>query len=400
MPTLRFTQTARHNITYMYMMRRTIPIKINVPKGFLDYLKTCSEIFNRHVDWCFANKSYNKNKAHKDLYYPLRAEFPNMPSNIIQSVRDTACEAVKATKFKFKPKKKLHSSVRYNKNTIALRGNLLSFSWSGDRVKQLIKLPDFFRSRYGNWKFVAATIGYNKQKGYVIANLTFSAPDILTIQGVKPERIVGIDRGLYNIVVLSDGKVFSSQQVRKAKRKFLHVKRQLQAKGTRSAKRLLRKRSGREKRFSSNINHVISKWLVGLSYDIFVLEDLKGIRKQNKGRKMNGWLHNWTFYQLEEFLSYKAETFGKQVVKVDARYTSQKCSNCGTTNKDSRNKSQYHCVSCGYFDHADHNAALNIRSNYTLSIAERSMEQALVNEPNASLLTCNVAGSLATNQRL
>jgi putative transposase len=364
----------------MICMQRTISIKIDVPDGFMDYLKTCSEIFNRHVEWCFEQKSYNKMKAHAELYHQLREEYPAIPSSIIQAVRDTACEAVKATKFKFKPIKKPYSHVRYNARTVSLRGNLLSFSWSGDRIKQIIKLPKFF-DKYRGWKFQAATIGYDSRLRCLKANLTFSAPTPLPIQS---DRIAGVDRGLYNIISLSDGQTWTSLQVRAAKRKFLYVKRQLQAKGTRSAKRLLRKRSGREKRFSLNVNHCISKWLVSLPYDIFVLEDLTGIRKQRKGKMLNGWLSNWTFYQLEQFLGYKAEAIGKQVVKVDARYTSQKCSECGMTDKKSRNKSQYHCVSCGHFEQADTNAAKNIKSNYLLSTAEKSVEQAAVNQPNVS----------------
>ncbi len=362
-------------------MQRTIAIKVDVPEGFLDYLKTCSDIFNRNVEWCFANGTHSKIKAHKELYYNLREEFPTIPSCILQAVRDTALEAVKATKFKFRPIKKSYSAVRYNKNTITLRGNLLSFSWSGNRIKQLIKLPTFFTKRYGNWKFQSATIGYDKQKGYVKANLTFTAPTPLPAQS---DRIVGIDRGLYNIVSLSDGQLYSSQQVRKKKREFLFVKRQLQAKGTRSAKVLLKKRSGREKRFSSNINHCISKWLVSLPYDTYVLEDLTGIRKQkSKGKVLNGWLSNWTFWQLEQFLGYKAEAAGKQIVSVDARYTSQKCSNCGHIDKASRNKSRYCCSKCGYQEHADINAAKNIKSNF-LSAAEKKAEQAVVNQPNVA----------------
>ena len=100
---------------------------------------------------------------------------------------------------------------------------------------------------------------------------------------------------------------------------------------------------------------------------------------------MNGWLSNWTFYQLEQLLNYKAASLGKQVVKVDARYTSQKCSACGKTEKSNRNKSQYKC-NCGYVEHADTNAAINIRNNYLLSTTEKSVEQALVNEPNASVV--------------
>lgn len=98
----------------IYMMQRTVSLKVDVPDGFLDYLKTCSDIFNRHVEWCFANKTFNKLKANAALYYPLREEFPQIPSAILQAIRDTACEAVKATKFKFKPTKKTYSAVRYN----------------------------------------------------------------------------------------------------------------------------------------------------------------------------------------------------------------------------------------------------------------------------------------------
>ena len=371
----------------IYMMQRTVSLKVDVPDGFLDYLKTCSDIFNRHVEWCFANKSFNKLKANAVLYYPLREEFPQIPSAILQAIRDTACEAVKATKFKFKPTKKTYSAVRYNARTITLRGNLLSFSSSLGRIRQIIKLPTFFTNKYGNWKFQSATIGYDNRLKCFKANLTFTAPTPLP---KISDKVIGIDRGLYNIVSLSDGQTYSSQLVRKKKREYMYVKRQLQAKGTKSAKRLLRKRSGQEKRFSLNVNHCISKWLVSSPYDIFVLEDLTGICKQRKGRKINGWLANWTFFQLEQLLQYKAETLGKQVAKVDARYTSQKCSQCGMTDKKSRNKSQYHCVSCGYREHADVNAAKNIRTNYTLSLAEKNNGQALVNMPHvgaAMLLT-------------
>ena len=372
-------------------MQRTVSIKVDVPEGFLGYLERCSEIFNRHVEWCMANESHNKVKAHHALYYPLRSEFPDMPSAIIETIRDTACEAVKATKFKFKPTKSPHSAVRYNSRTISLRGNLLSFSWSGERIKQLIKLPSFFTKRYEGWKFQSATIGFDKRKGYVKANLTFTAPTPLPQQS---NRIVGIDRGLYNIVSLSDGSLYNAQSIRKRKREFLFVKRQLQAKGTKSAKRLLKKRSGMEKRFSLNINHIISKWLVSLPYDTYVLEDLSGIRKQNKGHKLNGWLSNWTFWQLEMLLTYKAEAMGKQVAFVDARYTSQKCSECGHIDKASRNKSRYCCTKCGHAEHADINAAKNIKANYTLSLAEKNKEQALVNEPNVG------AAMLLTSPRL
>lgn len=336
------------------------------------------------MEWCFKANSYNKKKAHVELYEKFRQEYSTIPSGLLQTIRDNALESIKALKFKFKPKKKAHSHVRYDQRTISLRGNQLSFSYyiGQKRIKQTIKLPKFFKERYMDWKFQAATIGYDKFKKCFKANLIFETK--------TPEktgvRSVGIDRGLYNIVSLSDGFRYASNQIRKVKREVLFLKKQLQTKGTPSAKRKLKRLSGYEKRFSLNKNHQISKLLVSMPYDIFVLEDLSGIRQQiSKGKILNKWLSNWSFWQLEQLLEYKADAKGKQVVKVDARYTSQKCSNCGQVDKANRNGSHYHCDRCGYREHADINAARNIRNNFISAAAKQKAEQAVVNQPIVSL---------------
>mgnify|MGYP001809866401 CR=1 FL=1 len=364
---------------------------MNIPNGFLDYLKICSDIFSIHVDWAFANHSTNYKAAHKALYEKIREQYPKIPSSIIQATRNQALEAVKRLKFKIKPKKKPYSAVRYDARTISLRGNKLSFSSDNGRIKQLITIPSYFK-KYKKWKMQSGTIGYDKQKHKLKINLCFQAPDI---QLNNENKVVGVDRGIYNIVSLSDGQKLNTKLIRKRKREFLFVKRQLQAKVTKSAKRLLRKRSGKEKRFSLYHNHCISKWLANLPYDTFVLEDLSGIRKQKKGKKINNWLSNWTFYQLELLLTYKAAALGKKVVKVDPSYTSQTCFACGKIDKEQRDKSHYMC-SCGYQEHADINAAKNISRKYLFAVektqkAEQAEELASlkneaskVKQPNAS----------------
>ena len=360
-------------------MQRTLQLKISAPTDFLHFLEKCNAVFNRYVEWCFEHKSYSKNKAHQELYAKFVAEYPNIPTGLLQTIRDNALESVKALKFKFKPIKKPHSMVRYDKRTVSLRGNQLSFSCEGKRFKQQIVIPEFFK-KYAGWDFQAATIGYDRFKKCFKINLIFKSD---TPEKQKGNRAVGIDRGLYNIVSLSDGFRYASNQIRKVKRKSLFLKKQLQTKGTQSAKRKLKSLSGYEKRFSLNENHKISKLLVSMPYDIFVLEDLTGIRKQkSKGKKLNKWMSNWSFWQLEMMLKYKAEAIGKQVVKVDARYTSQKCSNCGIIEKKNRNGSHYVCDRCGYKGHSDINAAINIRNNLVFA-AEKKAKQALVNEPNA-----------------
>lgn len=60
--------------------------------------------FDKHIDWAVENKTFNKNKAHKDLYALLRLQYPSVPSALLQTVRDNALEAIKATKFKHIPR--------------------------------------------------------------------------------------------------------------------------------------------------------------------------------------------------------------------------------------------------------------------------------------------------------
>ena len=66
------------------IVRRTIKIKVDFPKeNLLMLLKTCSQVFNDHIDWAFNNKSFSKQKAHKELYNKIRIQYPNLPSGLI-----------------------------------------------------------------------------------------------------------------------------------------------------------------------------------------------------------------------------------------------------------------------------------------------------------------------------
>ena len=105
-------------------MRRTVSIfKELDPSRFLPLMEMAGEIFNAHVDWAVDNKTYNKSKAHHALYEEMKELYPEMPTAFIQSIRDTAMEAVKATKFQKKPRRKKHSGLRFDKRTMTLRNH-------------------------------------------------------------------------------------------------------------------------------------------------------------------------------------------------------------------------------------------------------------------------------------
>lgn len=361
-------------------MIKTMSIKTPLrPEDYFQWFDKCADMFNRYIEWSFKVKSYNKNKAHKELYAKFREEYPEIPSALVQCVRDTALESVKRVKFKTKPKKKKASSLRLNRCLITLKKNSISVIHPKKRFKFNFEYPEYF-SEYKNAKFKGATLQYKKSTNSIVLNLQFEFQDV---PYVKSGEILGIDRGLYNIVSCSNGFQIKGNKLRARQRKDLYNKRNIQSKGTKSSKRKLKKLSGRYARFSANINHIISKQIVNIpNVQTIVFENLKGIGKKRKGKVLNKWIHSWTFFQLQTFVEYKAKEKGIAVKYVDPRYTSQKCSRCGFSDKENRHKHKFHCKHCGSLFDADLNAAINIKQNYILSLANK--EQAVVNKPNVA----------------
>ena len=362
-------------------MKRTVSIPINIPQDrFLPLMEECACIFNEHVDWAVENETYNKSKAHEALYQLIKARYPSIPTAFIQSVRDTSMEAVKATKGKKKPRKKKYSGIRFDRRTMSLRGQQLSLSCVGKRERVILDVPEYFSKIFNEWKLKSATLTYTVSKKQFWIRLVYETET----PPITPEgKVIGVDRGLKHLAVTSEGHFFSNSTIRANQRRYLHNRQTLQAKGTPSAKRQLKAMSGKEKRFSRDVNHQVSKKLANLpDVRTIVLEDLAGIRNKRRGKKLNKHLNSWPFYQFAMFLEYKAEYCGKEVRYVDARFTSQKCSCCKTILKVNRNKSQYKCRRCAFWLHSDWNAAINIRDDYTLSSAcITSEEQAAVNPP-------------------
>ena len=176
--------------------------------------------------------------------------------------------------------------------------------------------------------------------------------------------------GIVNIAVDSEGNVYSGAHVKSIRHRHRRLRAKLQSKGTRGAKRLLRKRRAKESRFARHINHTISKRIVAtakaLGKDIG-LEELGGIRDRapvrHSQRATLHSLHTWSFYQLRSFIEYKAQLGGVRVCAVDPRNTSRTCPMCDCIDKANRpTQSQFKCIRCGYAANADANAARNIAS--------------------------------------
>lgn len=100
--------------------------------------------------------------------------------------------------------------------------------------------------------------------------------------------------------------------------------------------------------FRETFNHKYSRYVIDM-------EDLKGISKDSL------FLKNWTYYDLQQKIEYKAKELGIEVVYINPRYTSQRCNKCGCIHEENReNQETFHCKTCGFKTNADFNAARNI----------------------------------------
>lgn len=342
-------------------MQRTIKIKLENDNDLIETIRIFSKARQYVNDIGFKKKIYNKNKLNKLTYKKIKKLYPNLPTGLIQTARDVASESIKREKCKRPIKVKEFSSVRLDKRNLRvdLKHHLISISSINKRKKITFQTHKIVE-KYKNWSAIAGTLCYKQKQLYLNLVVEKENPQInLGSINIK-KNILGIDRGINNILVCSNNMFYNSKNLKEIKGKYQYLKKVLQKKGTKSAKRHLKKISRKETRFVSDTNHRLSKWITNSDFKVFVLEDLKDMKHKKNGRRFNKKLGSWSFRQFETFLKYKCEEKKKLVISINPKYTSQTCSKCNNIKKANRKGNNFKCLKCGYELHADLNASKNI----------------------------------------
>lgn len=343
-------------------------------KEQIDYtIKDSIKVFNLFTKLGCEHKSTSYMRLHHVGYEISKEMCPDMNTGMIQSTAKSALGAIKAWNTKNKKNKwkyegnKNAEAYSLNKLTLSKRGKLYTFSTNGKRIRLILDIPTWFNEKYPDGELCSGTV--QRKGGKYFLSLTFKVEN----KEQQGGKVIGVDRGLYNIIATSEGELHSSKHLHAVERRYQYTKSTLQSKGTRSAKRRLKAISGREMRFKADVDHCISKALSSRDdVSCYVLEDLKGIQNKRRGKKLNRWLHKWSSFRLETFLEYKCAFNGISVMYVSPAHTSQTCNVCGSVDKEARDKSKYVCKACGHSDHADINASKNIRTKYLLSLEGES----------------------------
>ncbi len=352
------------NQYYTVCMKQTMLLKLQPSpeqhRALLDTMHAFNAACNVVAEVAFNLKRANKFELQRQVYARLRAEF-GLPAQMAIRAISKASEAYKRDK-SIQPTFRPAGAIVYDERVMSFKGLLtVSLLTLAGRALVPFVVGGYQHARLDR---IQGQADLMYRQGQFFLAVTLEVP---TPPAEQPIGTLGVDLGMVNLATDSDGAIFSGAQVEQVRQRLLKLRAALQKKGTKSAKRHLKRLRRKERRFHQNTNHVISKKLVAKAKATkrgIAIEDLRHIRQRTDAtvRKSQRHRHaSWSFFQLRAFLSYKARLSGVCLHLVDPRNTSRTCSSCGHCEKANRkSQSEFDCQSCGFAAPADYNAAINI----------------------------------------
>jgi putative transposase len=252
--------------------------------------------------------------------------------------------------------KSLSAKYQRNKKCQAVKNLVLPIC--GDVGKQIkregngIRIPAMFKKAVLPVPFPRPVIGwvrsieFFRRAGEWQASVCYYA---LAEESFKPTGTVGVDRNSVGAVAtLADppsGKVLHLGFNPAPTQRLLH--------------RLLHKVRNKQSRRTKHENHIVSKKIVDYAAThrrAMVVEELENVRRGKIHRYVEK--SQWSFYQLLQFILYKAALRGVMVIETDPACTSRECSRCHQLTKP--NGECFRCPHCGHKDHRDAHAAFSL----------------------------------------
>jgi putative transposase len=215
------------------------------------------------------------------------------------------------------------------------------------------------------------------------------------VKSEPTHKTVGIDLGLSYFIATSDGETVESPKFyRKAERQLNRCNRKKfkkYRKGAKPQSRNYHKARNRYARKHLRVSRQRKEWIkekslrLVQSNDLVAYEDLN-VKGMVKNRHLAKSISDAGWSTFRQWLEYFCRKYGKVTVAVPPQYTSQNCSQCGTTVKKSLSVRTHVCSSCGYIEDRDVNAAKNILQRGLKQIGRGAAESTLQEfDPLASL---------------
>ncbi len=353
----------------------------NDQRGFINRTLGCKRfVYNYYLNYLKDNNGINRFDLHKDLP-KLKEEnefLKEVDSTVLRSAIDDLCKAFSDYYAKRKGYPKFKS--KFNKQsyrTSCVRGTYKEKEYSNIEVDLLtrnIKLPKLGKVKIRGYrkkdkiegKILNATISRESTGKYYVSVVV---EENLLVEKVTPTSIVGIDLGIKDLVVTSDGIKYSNEKVlMKFEKRLKRLQRKLsrQVKGSKNylkTKEKIARIHAKIKNYRKHYLNDIANEIVD-EHDIIVTEDLKVKDMYNDKRKaFNKSLSDAAVSTFLSLIEWKCKIKGKIYYKINTYYpSSQICSYCGYKNSKLKDLSirEYNCPKCGIYNDRDINASLNI----------------------------------------
>ena len=327
-------------------------------------LETSMSAYNDISRMIFDSKiSLGLTKVHALVYEPIREKYPTIPAQSVIKMYKDAISNLRSCKRKSCPIR-LNPSMRLDKRLYSkLCPTSISLPSSKRNKRVVVKFQtyDKFNELASIYTMTDPLIFMKNNEIWL--SVTFNVPS----KPVVDETYLGVDLGIRRIFTTSDGLSYKGKELNALKRKIRYNRRKLQSKGTKSAKRKLKKLAHKERNVNKNYTHLICNKILDTDKSVIVLEDLKGIKQKTsktkegfKRTKHNNRISQVPLFMIKEVLTYKATHVGKRVESVSPSYTSQ--IDCMTCKRDGQRKGCRYYSSTGVIYDADWNAAINIRN--------------------------------------
>ncbi len=304
-----------------------------------------------------AQRESNAVRLHHALYRQLRTEL-GLPANLVVTALRRAAGALKTAKFKGRFRFR-STFVALDARTFTLKldkGEVTFTPPQGRRLSAALDIGAYQHEALWGAETVQSATLVRARDGFY-ANIVVQGG----VRDFSEKGVLGVDLGIRNLAVTSGSYEKSGRDLLAYRQNRWRIRASLQSKGTKGAKRALKRLSGREKRYAAWVNHNVAKEIVASAAQsgcsLIRMEDLRGIRSRTKvwNKHRNRLQSHWSFGQLQGFVAYKAAAKGIRAEWVNARNSSRTCHKCWRLGI--RERETFICTPCGVRMDADKNAA-------------------------------------------
>ncbi len=256
---------------------------------------------------------------------------------------------------------------------------------------------------------------YKKGSAQIIQNrkgkweLMFSFGFEPKIEPLNPNKVLGIDLGITKVATMQvydsstgeydridwkecfiDGKelIYYRQKI-EARKRQLQIASKIVGEGrighgVSTRMKPLEKINDKVSKFRDTYNHKVSKYIIDMAIKyncgVIQMEDLSGFSEQQS----ESLLKNWSYYDLQNKVRYKAQEKGIEVNFINPQFTSLRCNKCGCIHKENRdcknNQSRFECVVCGHGKNGKVNADINAARNIAIPNIDEIIKQQIITQ--------------------